>query len=107
MMRGMGNINQIMKQAQQMQAKLAQVQENLKNINVEASSGGGAVTVTASCDKRILSVKIDKELISGGDVEMIQDLITAAANEALNKANETAEEEMKKITGGINFPGIF
>jgi len=106
MMRGMGNINQLMKQAQQMQVKLAQVQENLKNINVEAASGGGAVTVTASCDKRILSVKIDKDLATGGDIDMLQDLVTAAVNEALNKAGETAEEEMKKVTGGMNLPGF-
>jgi DNA-binding YbaB/EbfC family protein len=108
-MRGMGNMNEMMKQAQKMQEKFLKLQEELKDRTVEASSGGGAVTVTANGAKQVLSVKIEKDLISSGDTEMLQDLVTAAVNEALNKAQEMADAETKKITGGLglNMPGMF
>ena len=105
----MGNMNEILKKAQQMQVEFGKMQEEVKKKEVEASSGGGAVTVKANGAKQILSIKIDKELIAANDVEMIQDLVTAAVNEALNKAQATVDAESKKITGGMgmNMPGLF
>jgi DNA-binding YbaB/EbfC family protein len=107
-MRGMGNMNEMMKQAQKMQEKFLKMQEELKDKTVEAAAGGGAVTVTANGAKQVLNIKIDKELIVSGDVEMLQDLVTAAVNEALTKAQEMTDSETKKITGGlgINLPGM-
>ena len=108
-MGNMGNINEMLKKAQKMQQEFAVMQEELKKKEVEASSGGGAVTVRANGAKQVLSIKIDKELIGSGDVDMLQDLVTAAVNEALNKAQETVDAESKKIAGGmgLNMPGLF
>lgn len=103
---GMGNMNDMLKKAQQMQEKFMKMQEELKTKTVEASAGGGAVTVTASGAKQIVDIKIDKELISSGDADMLRDLVLAAVNEALRKAQEMMDEESKKITGGINLPGM-
>ncbi|MEI7541996.1 MAG: YbaB/EbfC family nucleoid-associated protein [bacterium] len=103
----MGNMNEILKKAQQMQVEFGKMQEEVKKKEVEASSGGGAVIVKANGAKQIISIKIDKELIAANDVEMIQDLVTAAVNEALNKAQATVDAESKKITGGMNMPGLF
>jgi nucleoid-associated protein EbfC len=103
----MGNMNEILRKAQKMQEDFAKLQEELKKKEVEASSGGGAVTVRANGAKQVLSIKIDKELIASGDVDMLQDLITAAVNEALSKAQETVDTETKKISGGMNIPGLF
>ncbi|HNZ29019.1 MAG: Nucleoid-associated protein [Candidatus Aerophobetes bacterium ADurb.Bin490] len=100
------NMNQLMKQAQQMQARFAKLQEELKSRTVEAQSGGGAVKVTATGGKEIKEIVIDKELISSGDADMLQDLVLAAVNEALNRAQEMVEEETKKLTGGMNIPGF-
>jgi len=100
------NMNQLMKQAQQMQARFAKLQEELKTRTVEAQSGGGAVKVTATGGKEIKEIIIDKELISSGDADMLQDLVLAAVNEALNRAQEMVEEETKKLTGGMNIPGL-
>ncbi len=104
-----GNMNDIFRKAQKMQEELAKMQEGLKDRTVEASAGGGAVTVTANGLKQVMSVKIDKGLVESGDVDMLQDLVTAAVNEALSKAQETADEESKKIAGGLglNLPGMF
>jgi nucleoid-associated protein EbfC len=105
----MRNMNEMMKQAQKMQERFLKMQEELKEKTVEASAGGGAVTVTANGAKQVLSVKIEKGLAASGDVEMMQDLVTAAVNEALVKAQEMADSETKKITGGLglNLPGMF
>jgi len=100
------NMNQLMKQAQQMQARFAKLQEELKSRTVEAQSGGGAVKVTATGGKEIKEIIIDKELISSGDADMLQNLVLAAVNEALNRAQEMVEEETKKLTGGMNIPGF-
>jgi DNA-binding YbaB/EbfC family protein len=107
-MKGMGNMNDMMKQAQRMQEKFLKMQEELKEKTVEASAGGGAVTVVANGAKQIISIKIEKELAASGDVDMLQDLVTAAVNEALAKAQEMTDSETKKITGslGINLPGM-
>ncbi len=103
-MRGM---NKIMKQVQQMQAKMAQLQEELSEKTVEATSGGGAVRVEVNGKQEIMSITIDREVVDPEDVEMLQDLILAAVNEALRKSQEMANEEMGKITGGLNLPGMF
>jgi nucleoid-associated protein EbfC len=108
-MKGMGNMNEMMKQAQKMQEKFLKMQEELKEKTVEAAAGGGAVTVIANGAKQVLSIKIEKDLAASGDIEMLQDLVTAAVNEALAKAQEMTDSETKKITGslGINLPGMF
>jgi DNA-binding YbaB/EbfC family protein len=105
---GMGNnMNQMMKQAQKMQKQMAQVQEEMYEKEVSASAGGGAVTVRANGRQQILSVTIKPEVVDPEDVEMLQDLVLAAVNEALKQAQDMAAEEMSKITGGLNLPGLF
>jgi DNA-binding YbaB/EbfC family protein len=95
-----------MRQAQELQAKLAKAQEELAEANIEASSGGGAVTVTVNGQQQVLSVKISPEAIEPDDVEMLEDLVLAAVNEALTKSQEMAAKRMGKITGGLNIPGL-
>lgn len=97
----------IMKQAQQMQEQLAKLQEEAGKKTVEASAGGGMVTVVANGKQEILSVKIDPEVFSGNDRAMLEDLLTAAVNEALRKARDLMAEEMKTLTGGLQIPGLF
>ncbi|MBI5755414.1 MAG: YbaB/EbfC family nucleoid-associated protein [Nitrospirae bacterium] len=98
----------ILKQAQKMQEQLAKVQEEAANKIVEATSGGGMVTVTANGRQEILSVKIERDVVNPDDIEMLQDLIVAATNEALKKARDMMAEEMKGLTGGLglNIPGL-
>jgi DNA-binding YbaB/EbfC family protein len=96
----------IMRQAQELQAKLAKAQEELAEAEIEASSGGGAVTVTVNGQQQVLSVKISPEAIEPDDVEMLEDLVLAAVNEALTKSQEMAAKRMGKITGGLNIPGL-
>ena len=102
----MRNIGNIMKQAQKVQERIAEVQRDLINKKVEASSGGGMVTVTANGRQEILSVKIDPSVVNMQDVEMLEDLVLAAVNEALRKSQEIITEEMSKVTGGIKIPGL-
>jgi nucleoid-associated protein EbfC len=104
---GMGNLGNIMKQAQAMQERLAKVQAEVATKTVQASSGGGMVTVTATGGMEIVSVKIDPEVVKANDAEMLQDLVVAATNEALRKAREMVAEEMKGVTGGLQIPGLF
>jgi hypothetical protein len=100
------NIAQIMKQAQKMQEQMARVQEELANKTVEATAGGGMVTVTANGKQEILAVNIAPEVINPQDSAMLEDLVTAAVNEALRSSRELLQEEMTKITGGLRIPGI-
>jgi nucleoid-associated protein EbfC len=102
----MKDLGSIMKQAQKMQAQMARMQEELAARTVEASAGGGMITVVASGKQEIVSIKIEPEVIDAGDREMLQDLVVAAVNEALRKSQEMVSEEMKKITGGLNIPGL-
>ena len=102
----MTNIGNIMKQAQKVQERIAEVQRDLVNKKVEASSGGGMVTVTANGRQEILSIKIDPSVVSMQDVEMLEDLVLAAVNEALRKSQEIITEEMSKVTGGLKIPGL-
>lgn len=99
-----GNMGKMMKQVQQMQKKIAQLQEELAEMTVEASSGGGVVRVVANGRKEIVAVTIEEEVLEDRDVEMLQDLILSAVNEALRLAEEKTAEEMQKITGGLNLP---
>jgi DNA-binding YbaB/EbfC family protein len=104
MTKGLGNI---LKQAQQMHAKISQLQEEMAGKSVEASSGGGMVKIVMNGRQEILSVIIDPEVVNREETEMLQDLIAAAVNEAIRKSHEMMEEEMKKITGGLSIPGLY
>lgn len=102
-----GNIGNLMKQAQAMQEQLAKVQEQAAAKTVDGTAGGGMVTVTVSGAMQVMGVKIDPEVMKAGDAEMLQDLVTAAANDALRKARDLMTEEMKAVTGGLRIPGMF
>jgi nucleoid-associated protein EbfC len=102
-----GNLGNIMKQAQAMQEQMAKIQEQAGSKQVSGTAGGGMVTVTANGAMEIVSVKIDPEVVKSGDADMLQDLVAAAANDALRKAREMMAEEMKGLTGGLNIPGLF
>lgn len=101
-----GMFGDLMRQAKKMQQEMVKVQEEAKKKIVEASSGGGMVTVTANGSMEIISIKIEREVVNPDDIEMLQDLIVAAANEALRRAQQMVSEEMSKITGGLNIPGM-
>lgn len=101
------NMNEMIRQAQVMQRKISKMQDELKTREIEASSGGGMVTVRATAGQEILSVVIEPSVMESGDVEMLQDLIMTAVNEAIKKGKDLMEEEMKSVTGGINIPGLF
>ena len=101
------NMQQMLKQAQKMQQDMAQAQEELAEMVVEASSGGGAVTVKVSGAKELLSINIKPEAVDADDVEMLEDLIKAAVNEGLRMAEEQASARMSKATGGMNLGGLF
>jgi DNA-binding YbaB/EbfC family protein len=102
-----GNMGNIMKQAQAMQAQMAKIQEQAAAKQVSGTAGGGMVTVTANGAMEVVAVKIDPEVVKAGDAEMLQDLVMAATNDALRKAREMMAEEMKGLTGGLQIPGLF
>jgi len=102
-MKGMGNI---MKQAQKLQSKMLKLQEELAERTVEASAGGGMVRVVANGKQQVVSIRIEQEVVDPEDVDMLQDLILAAVNDSLSKAQEMVSEEMGKLTGGMNIPGL-
>ncbi len=99
-----GNMGKMMKQVQQMQKQMAKLQEELAEMTEEATSGGGVVRVVANGKKEVLEIHIEKEALEDDDVEMLQDLILSAVNEALRRADERSQEEIQKITGGLNLP---
>jgi DNA-binding YbaB/EbfC family protein len=103
MTKGFGNL---MRQAQQLQAKMMKVQEEMAMRTVESTAGGGMVTAVANGRQELVSIKVEKEVVNPEDVEMLQDLIVAAVNAALKKAQEMVSEEMKKLTGGMSIPGL-
>jgi DNA-binding YbaB/EbfC family protein len=102
-MRNMGNM---MKQAQKLQAKMLKMQEELADRTVEASSGGGMVKVVANGRQQVVGLSIEKEVVDPDDVDMLQDLILAAVNDALAKSQEMVSTEMSKLTGGLGIPGL-
>lgn len=97
----------MLKQMQQMQQKMVKAQEELANESVTATSGGGAVTVEMNGHHEVLNVILDPDAVSPDDVEMLQDMLVAAFNEALSKAQEMAQKKMSAVTGGLNIPGLF
>ncbi|WP_274363941.1 YbaB/EbfC family nucleoid-associated protein [Paenibacillus thermotolerans] len=109
MMRGGmgGNMNQMMKQVKKMQEQMMKAQEELENKTVEGTAGGGVVTVQMSGHKKLLDVKIKPEAVDPEDVEMLQDLVLTAVNDALAKADELANQDLGRFTGGMNIPGLF
>ena len=104
---GGGNMQQALKQAQKMQERMAQVQQELEEREVEATAGGGMVSVVATGKKQIKSISIKPEAVDPEDVEMLEDMVTAAVNEALRQVEEMANAEMSKITGGLDLGGLF
>lgn len=104
---GASNMNGLMKQAQKMQEEMAKAQAELEEREFTATSGGGAVTVVVSGKKELKSLAIEPEVVDPEDIEMLQDLVLSAVNEALRQVEETSNEEMGKITGGMNLPGMF
>jgi DNA-binding YbaB/EbfC family protein len=102
----MSSIGKLMKQAARMQQQMEQLQSQLAQRTVEATSGGGAVKVVAKCDGSIGSIKIDPQAINPADPQLLEDMILTAANQALSQAREISNSEMGKVTSGLNFPGI-
>ena len=96
----------ILRQAQQLQKRLNEAQESLENESVEASSGGGVVTATVSGKQKLMSIRIDPAAVDPDDVSMLEDLVLAAVNEAMDKAQELASQRLGAITGGMNIPGL-
>lgn len=106
-MRGMGNMQGMMKKVQKMQKEMAKAQEALGDERLEAEAGGGMVKVIVSGHKEVVDVVIDPDVVDPEDVEILQDLIIIATNEAMKKAEELAESTMGKFTKGLNLPGMF
>ncbi|MCK6255096.1 YbaB/EbfC family nucleoid-associated protein [Fictibacillus sp. WQ 8-8] len=107
MMRGGGNMNNMMKQMQKMQKEMAKAQEDLKDKKAEGTAGGGMVTVIANGHKEVLEVNIKEDVVDPEDIEMLQDLVLAATNDALKKVDELVNQDMGKFTKGLNIPGLF
>ena len=106
-MLGRGGVGNIMKQAQMMQKRMAQMQQELEERRIEATAGGGMVKAVVSGKQQLIALTIDPKAVDPEDVEMLQDLVMAAVSEALKQSQKMAEEEMGKITGGLNIPGLF
>lgn len=102
-MKGMGKM---MKQAQQLQAKMLKMQEEAGQLTVETTAGGGMVKVVANGRQQMVSIHIEKEVVNPDDIEMLQDLILSAVNDALAKSQEMVSEKMSQLTGGLNIPGL-
>lgn len=103
----LGNMANLMKQAQAMQAQMAKLQEEAATKTVTGTAGGGMISLTANGGMEIVSVVINPEAVKSGDVDMLQDLVLAAANDALKKARQMMADQMKSVTGGMNIPGLF
>ncbi|KXA29600.1 DNA-binding protein, YbaB/EbfC family [Peptoniphilus harei] len=103
---GGGGRNNMMKQIEKLQKQMEEMQENLANEEITASAGGGAVSATVNGNKELISIKLDKDAVDPDDVEMLEDLIVAAVNEALRNADSKMSSRMGKFTGGLNIPGL-
>lgn len=101
------NVNSMIKQAQKMQEEMEKIQQETEEEQIEATSGGGAVKVVVNGKKELVSIKLDPDAVDPDDVETLEDMIIAAVNEGVNKAEEMMAERMGAITGGINIPGLF
>jgi len=106
LLKGMPNMGNLLKKAQQLQEKMAKLQDELSEKTIETSAGGGMVTVIATGKQEIASIKIDPEVVNQEDIEMLEDLVLAAVNDALSQAKQMVSEEMTKLTGGVNIPGL-
>lgn len=104
---GLGNMNNLMKQAQKLQKEMEDMQKELETKEFEASVGGGAVVVKANGKKEVVSINIKPEVVDPDDVEMLEDLVMSAVNEAIRKAEEETASKMGKLTGGMGMPGLF
>ena len=102
----MANLGKLLKQAQRAQEQMAQIQAELAVRTVEASSGGGAVKVTAKCDGTVSAIKIDPQALNPADAQIVEDMILTAVNQALNQAKDIANTEMGKATAGLSLPGL-
>lgn len=106
MFKGLGDMAGLLRQAQQMQGRVREMHERLGTLRIEGTAGGGMVTVTVSGQQTVLAVRIEPSLVADGDVEVLQDLVAAATNQALEKARETAQQELASISGGMELPGL-
>jgi DNA-binding YbaB/EbfC family protein len=106
MAKGIGGMGNLLKQAQEMQAKISKIQEELGQKSVEGSSGGGMVQVTVNGQFNLLAVKIDPTVVNAAEKEMLEDLILAAVNDGMRKARDMVSTEMSKVTGGFKLPGL-
>ena len=104
---GAQGMQNLMRQANQLQMKIKKLQEELNEREYEGTSGGGAVTVKVKGENQMVSMKINEDVMKSGDVEMLQDLVVTATNDALKRAKDTHAAEMEKVTGGFNMPGLF
>ena len=102
-----GNMNQFLKQAQKMQSDMQKMQEELESKEIETSVGGGAVTVKVNGKKEVVDIQIKPEVVDPDDIEMLQDLVLSAINEALRNVDDMQSSQMNKLTGGMNIPGLF
>ena len=102
-----GNMNNMIKQAQKMQQNMLKMQEEIEQSEFEATAGGGAVSVTVNGKKEITSLELKPEVVDPEDIEMLQDLVISAVNEAIANVEKVTEEEMTKVTGGVSLPGLF
>ena len=101
------NMQQMMKQAKMMQKKMAEIQEELKKMEFEASAGGGAVKARVNGDQEVLEVKLDTDMIDADDLDMVEDMVMVAVNDALKQSKDEAKSKMSGLTGGMNVPGMF
>lgn len=106
MSKGIGDIGNIMKQAQELQERLAQVQAEAGNKTVEGSAGGGMVKAVVNGRLEVVGLRIERQVVEGGDLEMLQDLVVAAINQGIRAAQKMMADEMSKVTGGLNIPGL-
>jgi DNA-binding YbaB/EbfC family protein len=104
MVKGLGGM---LKQAQKIQAQLAKMQDEMAQMTIEASSGGGMVSVVVNGKQEVVSIRIEREVINPEDIDMLQDLVLAAVNEGIRKSQEMVSDEVKKLTGGLSVPGLF
>jgi DNA-binding YbaB/EbfC family protein len=105
-MKGIPNMGNLMKQAQQFQNRMAKLQQELEKKTIEATSGGGMVTVVVNGQQELISIKIDPEVVDPEDIDMLQDLVLAAVNDGMARAKKMVNDEMGKLTGGLNLPNI-
>lgn len=106
MFKGLGDMAGLMRQAQEMQGRMREMQDRLGNLRIDGAAGGGMVTVTVNGQQKVLACRIEPSLLESSDGEVLQDLIVAATNQALDKARETAQDELARISEGMNLPGL-